>query len=1110
MKRTLSYFAVAILLLSFSVIDAQAQARTGTILGSVIDPTGAVIPNATVTITNQGTNETREISTDQQGRYTATLLPVGRYTIRVNSQGFGESRVADLVLEVQDNRTVDFTLSPAGVAEVVEVTAAVVAVDTTTATLGQVIHEEQVADLPLNGRNFVQLGWLAPGVTKGEGTFLNNQGNTEVSIRGSVSLSIQGMRENTNDWLLDGVDNNELTAGAISILPSVDGIQEFKVLSYNYSAEYGSRSSSTIMVVTKSGTNDFHGSAFEFFRNDKLDARNFFDTTEAPAKLRRNQFGVSVGGPIVKDRAFFFGNYEGQRTREGLTGFASVPTDAMHNGDFSGITATLFDPCPTFDMATRTCPGGFLAPALRPAFPGNVIPPNRIDPIGQALIDLYPSPNLPGLSRNFASNPTRTFDDDQFGFRIDVKLGENDQIFGRFNYDDADQFFPTFCQDFCSSGSVAASSETFVTEARNVAIQWQHTLSSTTFNQFMAGYNRVFNTMFSFAHRPENQNLPSQLGIPGANLGNYETSGMTNIGVSGFDRLGSRLFTPFLGGTNVVHLGDNLMMVRGAHNLKMGMGVRFMQMPVIGNTWFHGNFNFDSSYTRNDVGGGSAVADLLLGLPRSGGRNDHFQGYSNSRRWEEWRFYFEDGWRVNPNLTLTLGLAYNYTTPQREDNDRFTNFDPATGEYLVAGVNAGRSAGVSTDTNNLEPRLQFAWNPFGTGKTVFRGGYAIYTDVSANGGVQGLYMNPPFSTAFGLFTNGTTPVDVITGGPVSLATGFPLQSPPADLSTFTGSLVLTDRDFEQGFIQQWNFNIQHELPGDMLATIAYSGTRATKLQSKGRNLNAGLPGFSVDVNTRPFPTLGSFNAIEGRGELTYHGLQVNVEKRFSHGLFFLMNYTWSKALSNGPGQNIGVNQGTSYYPLPQSLVGNNADKAPSDTHLDHQFSASYLYDLPIGQGRPYLSDLSGVGQALLGNWQLSGITRLRTGFPLAMSTGFFDSANAGVGNRPDRVCHGSGPQTVDEWFDTSCFPFVFGSLGNAARAVSSPGGPGQVNFDFSILKTIPLREPLRLEFRTEFFNIFNHAQFSLPNTNASSGGFGQISGTTNTSRQLQFALKFIF
>ena len=1113
MKRLFAGLLTLSLLLLAVHTELFAQSRTGTILGTVTDATGAVIPGAKVTVTNMGTNQARETSTDANGRYVVTLLPVGRYSIKVNATGFGEGVSSDLVLEVQANLTVDFSLSPAAVGEVIEVTGNVLQVDTTTATLGQVIHQQQVEDLPLNGRNFVQLGWLAPGVTKGEGTFLNNRGNTEVSIRGSVSLSVQGMRENTNDWLLDGVDNNELTAGAISILPSVEGIQEFKVLTFNYSAEYGSRSSATILVVTKGGSNAFHGTVFEFFRNDKLDARNFFDRIPAPAKLRQNQFGGSIGGPIKSDRAFFFFNYEGTRVHQGLTGFATVPTVAMHGGDFSeGFNGTIFDPCPTFDVVNGTCPGGFLPPASRPAFAGNIIPANRIDPIGLALINLYPSPNAPSqianrLSNNFASNPIRTFDDDQIAFRIDFKLSDKDQIFGRFNYDDASQFFPTFCPGFCSSGSVAASSEDFVTEARNVAVQWQRTFTPTIVNQLMAGYNRVFNTMTSFAHRPENQNLPTALGIPGANLGDFETSGMTNIGVSGLNRLGSRLFTPFVGGTNVFHFSDSLMVIRGAHAMKMGASARLMQMPVIGNTWFHGNFNFDGVYTRGATGGtGSAIADLLLGLPHSASRNDHFQGFLNGRRWEEYRFFFEDSWRVNPKLTLTLGLGYNVTTPQREDNNRFTNFDPATGNYLVAGVNAGRSAGVETDWNNLEPRLGFAWTPW-SHKTVIRGGYGIFTDVSANGGVQGLYMNPPFAAALSLNTNGITPVDQITGTPVTLAAGFPIQTAP-NLATYTGALVLTQLDFDQGFVQQWNLNIEHELPGNIVATIAYAGTRATKLQSKGWNLNAGLPGAVPNPATRPFPTLGAFNAILSRGELSYNALILRAEKRFSHGLFFLANYTWSKGLSNGPGQNIGVNQGARYFPLPKSLVGENADKAPSDTDLRHQFSLSYLYDLPVGRNRTFLSDMNGIGEALLGGWQISGITRIRGGFPLAMSTGFFDTANAGVGNRPDRICHGSGDGSIARFFDTSCFPLVFARMGNAARAVLS--GPDQVNFDFSLLKTIPLREPMRMEFRTEFFNIFNHAQFDVPDTNASSGTFGTISSTINTSRQIQFALKFIF
>ncbi len=1126
MKKQAAVFSVFLLLVGVFSGQLFAQSGTGTILGTVTDPTDAVIPGATVTITNQGTNIAREVTTDSRGRYVVPLLPVGQYTIRVSSSGFAQGEVTDLVLEVQDNRTVDFTLSVAAAGEVVEVSGNIVEVDTTTATLGQVIHQKQVANLPLNGRNFVQLGHLSPGITKAEGDFLNNQGNTEVSIRGTVSLSAQGMRENTNDWLLDGVDNNELTAGAIAILPSVDGIQEFKVLTYNYSAEYGSRSGATILVITKGGTNEFHGTAFEFFRNDKLDARNFFDRIPEPAKLRQNQFGASLGGPIVKDKAFFFGNYEGTRIRQGLTRLATVPTDAMCAGDFSGLNP-IFDPnTTTFDVDGNV---------VRTQFAGNIIPAGMIDPVGQGVCDLYPSPNIAGaLTNNFASNPVRTFNDDQFVVRIDYKVSENDQIFGRFSYDDADQFFPAPCPGFCSGPGVAESSEDFVTEARNVGIQWAHTFSPTLFNQLMVGYNRVFNVMTSFAHRPENQNMPARLGIAGVGLGDINTAGMTSMGFTGgFNRIGSRLFTPFIGGTNVVHVADNFTVIRGSHNLKMGFSLRAMHMPVVGNTWFHGSMSFSNSWTANGATGcatppcgfdpntGFSIANLMLGLPDFRDRELHFDGFLNGRRWEEYRGYFEDSWKATPNLTLTLGLAYNLTTPQREDNDRFTNFNTETGQFVVAGVDAGRSAGVSTDKNNLEPRFGFSWSPGGRAATVIRGGYGIFHDVSAQGGVQGLYMNPPFAGSQIGVNDGITdldpsptrvqPVSFIDGTPMTLADGFPPFARP-DLSTFFGNLVTVDPNFKQGFVQQWNLNIQQELPGGMLATIAYAGTRATHLQGKGWNLNANPPGFPVffggDSSRAPFPQ-GAFNSILSRGELEYHALQVNVEKRFSQGLFFLANYTWSHGLSSGLNQTIGVSQGAGYFPL---VVPNDPspDNASSNTDLRHQFSISYLYDLPLGRGRPYGSDMGGVGQALLGDWQLSGITRIRTGFPLGMTTGFFDSSGAGLGsgNRPDRICDGSGPETAEQWFDTSCFPAVFGALGNSGRAVLS--GPGQVNFDFSLLKSIPLQEPLRLEFRAEIFNIFNHAQFSQPNIDPLSGSFGSIVKTTNTSRQIQFALKLIF
>ncbi len=490
-----------------------------------------------------------------------------------------------------------------------------------------------------------------------------------------------------------------------------------------------------------------------------------------------------------------------------------------------------------------------------------------------------------------------------------------------------------------------------------------------------------------------------------------------------------------------------------------------------------------------------------MGFPTSGSRSNQFNGYVIGRRWREYRGFVDDTWQISPQLTLDLGLAYDVTTPPTEVADRQANFDAATGKFLIPGSNSGSTAGVKTDYGDIQPRIGFAWSPRGSKATVLRGGYGIFYDVSGNGGVQGLYLNPPYTSELGFTSNNIVPVR-------TLQTGFAPVAPPVP-ETYTGNLVLYQLDYQQGLVQQWNLNVQRELPSSVILTVAYAGTRGTHIQDKGFNTNTAPvgPGFNTAAR-RPFPQYNNFNAILSRGDVNYHSLQVKSEKRLSHGLYFLLSYTYSKSLNNGLTQNVGVNTGIKYYPL---LVPPNSDKGLADTDIRHLLSVSYIYDLPFGRGRAYLSNLHGIGQAVLGDWQLNGITRFRTGYPLSMSTSVNQSGTA-LGNRPNRICDGgldSGDQTVDRFFDTTCFVTpATGTLGNAARTTLT--GPRQVNFDFSLFKTFRIREGSDIQFRTEFFNIFNHAQFDLPGTTVGAANFGKVQATINTSRQIQFALKFRF
>jgi hypothetical protein len=1091
MRRKLTCL-VMLFYLAISTGTLHAQSRTGTIFGVVRDPTGGVLPGAAVAATEEATTVSRETVSDGSGRFEFALLPIGRYTIKVTLSGFSEASAPNVRLETQQDREVNFTLSLRNIEESTTVTASsvLVEVERRTASLGQVINSQQVADLPLNGRNFVQLGTLASGAVKGEGAFFNNKGTTEVSIRGSTSISVQGMRENANDFLLDGIDNNELTAGAISILPSVESIQEFKVLTNSYSAEYGSRGGGTVLVSTKSGTNALHGTAFEFLRDDAFDSRNYFETTKG--KFNQNQFGGSAGGPIVHGKSFFFGDYQGFKILQAQPVLTTVPTLKMRQGDFSesfpGSPArTIFDPATTqVDPVTGQL--------TRAAFPNNQIPANRISPIAVQLLNLYPLPQYSDrLANNFTANPIKDFDQNYLNGRIDHNFSNADTLFGRFTWDRATQFYP-----------YAFGTVDYLTRARNLVVSETHIFSPRFLNQGTFGFNYVRNDMQSIG---DGQNLPTQFGIPGANNGDFETSGLTSINPAlGFTSLGNRVFTPFIGGTKIFHVVDTVSYIRGAHTMKMGGTIRWMNMDVLGANAYSGSFTFSQLFTSGFTNGvlnantGHPIASLLLGLPASGSKSQAFGGYVTTRKWQEYRVYYDDTWQVGSGLTLNLGLAYNLTSPQYEADDRQANFLFDTGQFLISGQNADKYAGVKWDKNNIEPRLGVAWSPAVDSKVAVRGGYGVFHDVSAIGGVQGLVYNPPYFADLAFTSDNITPQ-------WTLQSGFPGVTPP-NPATYTGNVFLTELDNQQGTIQMWNVNVQREMSGFVL-TAAYAGTAGRNIQSKGWNLNSAPPGPGTNLaSRRPYPQYNTFNATLGRGTLDHNSLQLKGERQLSGGLYMLAAYTYGKTETNGAGQNVGVGQGVRYFPY---LPFPDADLGASDTDVRHIFTLSYIYELPFGNGRMYGSNMSGVAEALLGNWQVNGIIRSRSGLPLAFSMAT-DQSGTGLGNRPNVTCDPTLPsdqRSVLQWFNTACFAAPTpGTFGNAPRTMLT--GPGLTNVDLSFFKSFRIHDQQTVQFRAEIFNLLNTAQFANPATSVGGVGFGQITSTINPARQVQFALKYAF
>ncbi|MGH9384442.1 MAG: carboxypeptidase regulatory-like domain-containing protein [Vicinamibacterales bacterium] len=1085
---SLMWCRISTLILALTVSpSASAFAQSvGSISGTVVDSSKSGVPRALVTARNEGTSAVREVVTDVTGRYAMPLLPIGTYTITATMSGFETQERSKLVLEVQQSLTLDFMLELSAVAETITVTsqAAVAQLQRSDANLGQLINSQQVAELPLNGRNFVQLALLGPGTVTGRaGSFLAQGPSSEVSYRGSMSVSAQGMRENANDWLYDGVDDNELTAGGVGILPNIDSIREFKVLTHNYLAQYGSRGGTTVLVSSKSGENTLHGNLYEFFRNDAMDARNFFDGAQK-RPWNQNTYGGSLGGPIIKNKTFFFVGFQGNNIDEGLTTLLTVPTALMHQGNFTesfgGVPAPIiYDPATTrVDPATGQL--------VRDPFPNNTIPSNRIDPIGQQLLNLLPLPtSTDRLGSNYLANPVKTLDDYQGDIRIDHNFSNNDRFFGRFSAERAQQYLPTGLPDFGATGGFA-SNQTFKTRAYNAALSQTHVFGNNVINQFTAGYNRVFNYITSFGY---GSNKSRALGIPGANLGTAETSSLTRMTFQNFVGIGDRGFSPFQGGTNVFHYSDTLTMVKGSHQMNMGGTARMMQLNLLGDTALAGQFAFNPFFTAGftpagalNGATGSSIASLLLGRPASGGRNDQLNGSVKGRRWKEFRGFVDDSWRVNNGLTVTLGLAYMVTTPQTEALDRFSNFDFYTGETFVGGT-----VGVKTDWSNLQPRVGFAWSPKQSTNTVIRGGYGIYHDVSAMGGSTGPYQNPPYANAYAFTSDNITPVR-------TLSTGFPDNSQPVDPANYRGDWTTIDPDFKQGRVQQWSLNVERQMPFSTIASVAYAGSYADRLFDKSRNLNTATPGPGFNpAARRTYPQLQAVIAAISRGWMKYNSMQVRVERRSVGGFFVLGAYTYAKATTNGV-SGFGGDPGIVYFPV----ASDDADIGSANTDLRHNFSLSVLYQLPFGR------DAQGLADAILGGWSINTIFVAQSGYPLGMSMASSQSGTA-FGNRPNRVCDGTlDNPTVQRWFDTSCFvaPAV-GVLGNAARTTLF--GPGRWNADLALAKKFD-----RFQFRAEVFNVFNHAQFAAPGTAVGSPTFGVITSTAKSSRQVQLALKYVF
>jgi outer membrane receptor protein involved in Fe transport len=1048
-----SSFCVAALALSLLSSSAVwGQTATATLVGRVQDQAGAALAGAEITLTQEATGQERVVTSDAQGGYVFLLLPVGEYTISAERSGFQKLVRRGVVLQVDQRAALDLVLKVGQATETVDVRAGVSLLQTESASVGTVIDRNKVVTLPLNGREFQQLALLVPGaVPPAQGSSL--------SFRGGFNVA--GARESANYFLLDGVDNNNSSANQYTFRPSIDMIEEFKVQTNSYSAEFGRGAGAQINLITKSGTSRYHGNVFEFLRNSALDAKNFFDLPGKIPSFKRNQFGATFGGPLVlprvydgREKSFFFLSYEGLRLRQGVTRAAAVPLPAMLVGDFSSLL-------------NRATPIRILDPNTRQPFANNIIPAARISSIGQAIARAFPAPNNPADAvRNYVSSLSRPNDYDQFSARVDQRVNERASFFVRYSINQDEQLdvfdglIGTINTNLPGFGRLDGQ------RTQSLSVSYTHIITPRTVNELRLGYNRLRQSRF-----PENAtDFVSRFGLRGI-VNEPRDYGFPAIRVTGFDPLGDSTQLPQGRSDNTFHIIDNLSLNRGAHTLKAGVDIRPFQSNNFNASFARGDFRFTGLYT------GYGLADLLLGLVAQSTRaqGDPVRG----RRQKSYGAYVQDDWRVNNRLTLNLGLRYELNPPLTEAFNRMSTFDPATRGIVIAGVSSGGKSVYNWDKNNLAPRFGFAWTP--TQKTVVRGGYGVFYDLLIVGNELGaLFFNTPFRTTENYTGSLATPVTLADPFPARLL-GAGAIAPNA-----------VQRDLRNSYLQQFSFGLQRELLSDLLVEASYVGSKGTKLL-RTRNINQAVLGAGTINARRLYQGFGNITARESSANSIYHSLQLRAEKRWARGLSFLTSYTWSKAIDDSSG----VPASTATSNSPQNSYDLRAERGLSEFDSRHRFVFSNIYALPFGE------------HWLTGGWQLSSIVALQSGRPFSPRIGRDVSNTGQLQDRPNLV---GNPKLDDpdpaRWFNTSAFVIQpNNNFGTAGRNILT--GPGYANIDASLSKTFRFGEQRQLEFRTEVFNLFNHPNFDLPNATADSAQFGSVF-SAGPARQIQFGLKLAF
>ncbi len=1069
-------------LILFTAIALHAQQDMGYITGRVTDPTGAVVPEAAITVRELATGVVTSAQTTETGNYTAGPLKIGTYEVAVEKQGFKRALVKEVGVSAQDRRRVDLVLEVGLVAESITTTAEAPLLDTESATVSRVVSDRMIGELPLNSRNFQSLALLAAGtvpaiVTRDQAGGFNSHGQAAVE----------------NSFLIDGIDNNSYGFAledrkAQVVVPSLDAVQEFKIQTSNYSAEFGRTAGSMMNISIKSGTNQIHGSAFEYLRNEVLDARDTFsyvdlngDGKADPPPLRQNQFGFTIGGPLIRNKTFWFGSWEGLRLRQPQSFLETVPLA----NERAGI----------FDQAFH---GAVRDPLTNQPFPNNTIPRSRFDPVAEKLSSFWPLPNFTGSGAraNYVSATPWKQTRDQYDFRGDHNFNGNNKMFARVSLTRfQNDRYPAL--PLPARGGQAFEWNSFNNPARSAALSYTRILTPSLVNEARAGFSRLNVIADVFADTW----LAPEIGfrLPRTDERIKGLPRFTFGGRLGYTSIGESLSAPTQKISQNWQFLDNITWVRNNHTLKAGVDVRLTRADNFSAQSAHGDTNFNGRYTN------VSFADFLLGWANSFAQTNlqYVDG-----RFHSYMFYVQDDWKITRNFTLNLGIRYELTTPMWDKRDRQNNIiltpGPDFGKLIYAGQQGGSIADralIDLDTNNWAPRIGFSWRPMEKW-TVRAGGGLFYGGLDRIGTGARMMANWPFNVRKTLASTPTVPAMILRNG-----VGDDFLNPGTSLPA-NSNLFHWTKNFPVTQIAQWNFSLQRQLTSTLALETAYVGSGTSYIRDN-YNINAPYLGNpATEIQRRLIPSINAIQYHSPYGHSSYHGLDVQLDKRFAQGFSFTASYGWGKAIAN-VGEQWGPDIGM------QDIWNFDANRGTAGFNISHRFAGSYLYELPFGKGRRW-GNWGGIANAIAGGWQMNGITSMRTGLPFnpTLANPAAALGTAAVQQwRPDRIATGTVENPNPErWFDTTAFrrPCDGGvcRLGSAGANFLTAGG--QVNTDFGLFKVFPLSERMRLQFRWEAFNLFNTPAFSRPNGNLDSPDAGKVRGTDSIPRVMQWALRLQF